>query len=232
MEFFFLLRKTVSPHVKNSSNSWIFTCAWDSQSAAEKPLTLFSAMNNYCVRQNTQYLHFFSVRWFSWCPADTDCRCWLISGFDRHLGLTDTRGLKLMLVSIRQNEFRLSQAALLWISKVQGYDHVFSGWSAQKIPVIKQQNTSNNFSNLWLSLVNKITYGCLEIQNFSSHVQLNIWWVSSANEWDIKLNKRGENPYLHTPRYYSLYNCACTRKWQKPTFSKSLSVLSENWKKI
>ena len=33
---------------------------------------------------------------------------------------------------VRQDEFRLSQAALLLISKVLGYDHVCSWWSAGK----------------------------------------------------------------------------------------------------
>ena len=42
----------------------------------------------------------------------------------------------------RQDEFRQSQAALLWISKVRGYDHVCSRWSTRKkknthIPVMK-----------------------------------------------------------------------------------------------
>ena len=32
----------------------------------------------------------------------------------------------------RQDEFRLSKAALLWISKVWGYGHVCSRWSAKK----------------------------------------------------------------------------------------------------
>ena len=48
----------------------------------------------------------------------------------------------------RQYGFRLPQAALLWISKVRGYDHVCRRWSAKKKkntqnPVIKQENTSN-----------------------------------------------------------------------------------------
>ena len=34
--------------------------------------------------------------------------------------------------NVRRDEFRLSQAALLWISKVRGYDHVYSRWSAKK----------------------------------------------------------------------------------------------------
>ena len=55
----------------------------------------------------------------------------------------------------RQDEFRLSQAALLWISKVRCYDHVCRR-SAKK--TCKYQLSSNkthgtHFSNLWLLVV-------------------------------------------------------------------------------
>ena len=38
-----------------------------------------------------------------------------------------------------QRKFRLSQAALLWISKVRGYDHICSGWSAKEKKKRKSQ---------------------------------------------------------------------------------------------
>ena len=43
----------------------------------------------------------FSVPQVLRCPAGIDCGCQVISGFGRHLELTDTLGLDLMLVSIR-----------------------------------------------------------------------------------------------------------------------------------
>ena len=94
------------------------------------------------------------------CPVDIDRGCQFISGFGRHLGLTDTLGLDLKLALIRyQTKWISTQAALLWISKVRGYDHGCCRWSAQKklnkeqktkreekntqIRDIQQQNTSN-----------------------------------------------------------------------------------------
>ena len=46
----------------------------------------------------------------------------------------------------RQDKVRLFEAALLWISKVQGYGHVCSTWSAKKNtqrPAMMQQSTLN-----------------------------------------------------------------------------------------
>ena len=54
-----------------------------------------------CVRQNAYYLRRFSVPRVLRCPAGIDRGCWVISGFRHRLGLTDTLGLDLMLVSIR-----------------------------------------------------------------------------------------------------------------------------------
>jgi len=96
---------------------------------------------------NTYYLCCFSVLWV--CPTCIGCGCQVISCFGHHHGLNDTLGLDLMLVSIGyQTRWIQAQAALLWISKVQGYDHVCNRWSAKKkktvpISVVTQQNTSN-----------------------------------------------------------------------------------------
>ena len=49
---------------------------------------------------------------------------WVISGFRRHLGLTNTLGLDPMPDKMK--------AALLWISQVRGYSHVSTRWSARK----------------------------------------------------------------------------------------------------
>ena len=83
-----------------------------------------------------------SKRWFTiyvvprvlWCPAGIDLECQVISGFRRHFGLEDTLGLYLVPVSIwfQARWIGPSQAALWWISKVRGYDHVCSRWSAKK----------------------------------------------------------------------------------------------------
>ena len=57
--------------------------------------------NNNCVRQNAYYLRPFLSPRVLRCPAGIDRGCWVISGFDRHLGLCDTPGLDVILVSIR-----------------------------------------------------------------------------------------------------------------------------------
>ena len=82
--------------------------------------------NYYCVQQETYYLCHFSFTLVSSCPVGIDRRCLVISDFDCHLGPCDTLCLDLMLYRSngKQDEFRLSQAALLYISKVRGYDHV------------------------------------------------------------------------------------------------------------
>ena len=87
----------------------------------------------YSVPKNVYHLRRFSFLLVSRCPAGIDRGCLVISGFGRHLGLCDTISLDVMLVSIRcqQDELRLSQAALSCISKVRGYDHVCSRWSAK-----------------------------------------------------------------------------------------------------
>ena len=54
------------------------------------------------------YLRRFSVLRVLLCPTGIDRGCQVISGFGRHLGMTDTLGLDLMLVSNndnRQDEF-------------------------------------------------------------------------------------------------------------------------------
>ena len=82
-------------------------------------------------------------------PAGIDRGRQVTSDFRPHLGLTDTLGRNLMLVSIRCQLrwiWTISKDALLWISKVRGYDHVCSTRSVKKntkIPLIKQQDTSN-----------------------------------------------------------------------------------------
>ena len=42
--------------------------------------------------------------------------------------------------------------------------------------------------------------------NFYSSIQLDCWWTSAANEWDVELNTRREIPYLQATIYYSLFN--------------------------
>ena len=78
-----------------------------------------------CICQNAYYLHRSSVPQVLRCPAGIDRGWWVISGFRRNLGLTDTLGLNSCWYrsDARQDEFRPSQAALLWISKVWSYDH-------------------------------------------------------------------------------------------------------------
>ena len=57
------------------------------------------------------YLRRFSVLRVLLCVTGIDRGCQVISGFGRHLGMTDTLGLDLMLVSTddnRQDEFILN----------------------------------------------------------------------------------------------------------------------------
>ena len=96
------------------------------------------ALRSYCVRQNAYYLRRFSVSRVLWCPAGIYRGCQVISSFRPH------------------RTWPRSQAALLWISKVWGYDPVCSRWSAKKTR--KSQLESNKtyrtrFSYLWLLLV-------------------------------------------------------------------------------
>ena len=60
-----------------------------------------------------------------------------------------------------------------------------------------------------VNMINKTIHGCLQIWNFSSRVQLDIWLVRSAHSWAIELNTQREIPYLRTPMYYSLYQLKC-----------------------
>ena len=63
----------------------------------------------YCVQQNAFYLRRFLVLRVLLCPSGIDRGCQVISGFRRHLGLTDTRGLDPMPERINLD----SQASLL-----------------------------------------------------------------------------------------------------------------------
>ena len=60
-----------------------------------------------------------------------------------------------------------------------------------------------------VNMINKIIHGCLQIWNFSSRVQLDIWLVRSAHSWAIESNTQREIPYLRTRMYYSLYQLKC-----------------------
>ena len=69
----------------------------------------------------------------------------------------------------RQDKFTLFQASLLWISKVQGYGHVCSTWSAKKNH--KYQLWCNKahwmpFSNLWVHVVYDTSF-----REIKSHLQ-------------------------------------------------------------
>ena len=100
-----------------------------------------------CDRTRTNYVVFHSRGFYNvprmliagpghfrlWPPSWTDWHTWLPS----HAGI--------------------DQAALLWISKVRSYDHVYSRWSAKKKPRNSQLENNKthrtDFSNLWLLLV-------------------------------------------------------------------------------
>jgi len=99
-----------------------------------------------------------------------------------------------------------SQAALFWISKVQGYDHVWSWWSAQKIPVIKQQNTSNDFSNLWLLIEKENNIRLFEDIEFLFLCSTQ-YLMSELSEW-MRYQLQQERRKSTSPhsRYYSLDN--------------------------
>ena len=76
--------------------------SWDSDLSCLTGLPVGPAPEaNFCVPQNAHYLRCFSVPRVLLRPAGIDRRCQVISCFRRQLGLTDTLGLKLMLVSIR-----------------------------------------------------------------------------------------------------------------------------------
>jgi len=90
---------------------------------------------HFCVQQNEYSLRRFSVPRILRCPAIIIFfrRLLVISGFGRNLGLTHLALMSYFYGSdARQDELRLSQTALLWISKVWGYDHVCSWCSAKK----------------------------------------------------------------------------------------------------
>ena len=59
--------------------------------------------------------------------------------------------------------------------------------------------------NLRTTIKKRIIHWCMYIQNISSSVQLDISQVSTANEWDIKLNKSRDIPYVQVHTEYTLY---------------------------
>ena len=110
-------------------------------------LVIIIALDGYHLRH-------FSFRRVLRCPAGIDYGCKFISGLGRYLGLCDTLSLDVWYESdVRQVEFGLSQAALLWISKVRGYDCVCGWWSAKETRKYQLQSNETHpthFSNLWL----------------------------------------------------------------------------------
>ena len=98
----------------------ILSCAIGSQGGPNKMAAVnFLWLHSLDNRSSIQPFFFFFFFWDQW----------VISGFGRHLS------------DARQGEFRLFQSALLWISKVRGYDYVCRMWSAKK-KYTKHANTS------------------------------------------------------------------------------------------
>ena len=79
---------------------------------------------NIYVGQNPHYLRRFSVPRLLRCPAGTDCGFQVISCFRRHLGLTDTVGLDLMLASfvnfspLSPASLSLGSLSLIWLASL------------------------------------------------------------------------------------------------------------------
>ena len=79
----------------------IVICCKPQKFTKEENLDTVVLASGFYVRQNAYYLRRFSVPRILRCPSGIDRACQVISGFGRHLGLTDTLGLDLMLLSIR-----------------------------------------------------------------------------------------------------------------------------------
>ena len=103
---------------------------------------LYSWTRPYYVQQNEYYLRRLSSPRHYRCPAciDRGCKSFqalaAILDYVTHLASMSCRYRS----DAKQDEFRrrLSQAAISWISKVRGYEHVCSRWSAKKT---KQKKT-------------------------------------------------------------------------------------------
>ena len=67
----------------------------------------------YCVQLIAWYLRHFSVPWVLRRRAGCDRGCQVISGFGRHLGLTDTLGLDLTFESRHHRGFFQKPLAFL-----------------------------------------------------------------------------------------------------------------------
>jgi len=102
-----------------------------------------------CVQENTYYTSFFSPAGFTmsrgyWSRMLGHFRLWPPSWTDWHTWPRSHAGIDPM--PRKMNLDHPCQAALLWISKVRGYDRVCSRCSAKKTiksQVIKQQNKAN-----------------------------------------------------------------------------------------
>ena len=82
-------------------------------------ITFFQELLILCVRQNVYYLRHFSVPRVLRCPTGIDRGCQVTSDFRRRLGLTDTLGLDLMLLSIRCQTSWI-KASFIWSKVVPG----------------------------------------------------------------------------------------------------------------